>query len=74
MKVIDRRLRRLEEQIVPRERGPFPLVLELRARQRRRAELEGLPYIEDDEPHLDTRGMTIAQVLRLRYRRPESIE
>lgn len=68
MKVIERRLRRLEEHFVPLEREPCPLVLELRARQRRRAELEGLPYEEDDEPQDDVRYFTIADVLRSRYR------
>jgi hypothetical protein len=72
MKAIDKRLRLLEDQFVPRERGPFPLVLELRARQRRRAELEGLPYEEDDEPRDDVTYFTIADVLRSRYRRPEA--
>ena len=68
MKTIDRRLRRLEERFVPREEGESPLIALLRTREKRCAELEGRPYIDDDGPREDTRGMTIAEVLRLQYR------
>jgi hypothetical protein len=71
MRVIERRLRALEERFVPRQRTESPLVAILRERQKRRAEEEGREWVEPDEPHVDTRGMTLAQVLRLRYKRGE---
>jgi hypothetical protein len=53
---------------VPREREPCPLVALLKERQRRLAELEGRPYVEEDEPQDDVRYFTIADVLLSRDR------
>ena len=72
MRVAERRLRALEARFVPRRRTESPLVAILRERQKRRAEAEGRQWVEPDEPREDTRGMTLAQVLRLRFHRPRT--
>jgi hypothetical protein len=72
MKVIERRLRTLEERFVPRQRTESSLVVILRERQKLRAEAEGRQWVEPDKPRVDTRGMTLMQILRLRYKNREA--
>jgi len=73
MKAITRRIRRLEDRFVPRDAEGSPLADLLRAREKCWAEMEGRPYVEEDEPREDTRGMTLAEVLRYDYQcRPEA--
>jgi hypothetical protein len=64
MKVIHKRLGRLEDKLIPRPEVESPLVALLRARQRRWAEAEGRPYVE--EPHDDLRGLSLVQIIRRR--------
>jgi hypothetical protein len=72
VRVIERRLRTLEERFVPRQRTESPPTAILRERRRRRAEAEGRVYVEPDKPRVDTRGMTLTQILRLRYKDREA--
>ena len=64
MKVIHKRLGRLEDKLIPRPEVESPLVALLLERRRRRAEAEGRPYVE--EPDEDLRGLTLAQIIHRR--------
>lgn len=63
-KAIHKRLGRLEDRLIPRPEVESPLVALLRARQKRRAEAEGRPYVE--EPDEDVRGLSLAQIIQRR--------
>jgi hypothetical protein len=73
MKAIDRRLRRLEERLVPQENEEVGrLVTLLRERRRRRLEASGEPFevrpcgrFTDDQD----RPLSVAEVLRMGRRR-----
>jgi hypothetical protein len=68
MKAISRRLRRLEERLVPKDGLP-DLAAILRERfRRRRMEQSGEPYVEAT-PDLTERGLNLAQILRMRRER-----
>jgi hypothetical protein len=72
MKTIIRRLQQLEDKVVRHEIGGPSCVDILRERQRRRAEADGVPYVEpvrDPIPHVNGRCPTWAEVLR--YRRSQ---
>ena len=73
MKAIDRRLRRLENRhFPPVDEEALRIASEIRERRGRHLEAEGWPFIEDDRPQEDLRGMTIAGALRnLRFGRRE---
>jgi hypothetical protein len=65
MNTLSRRLRRLEQQVVPPEDEELmKVVAGIRKRRRRRLEAEGLPLEEDNRPPRDLRGLTIAEVIR----------
>jgi hypothetical protein len=72
MKVIERRLRTLEERFGPRQRTESPLLAIVLERRRGRAQAEGWQYVEPEKSQADTRGMTLTQILRLRYKRPRT--
>jgi hypothetical protein len=55
MKVIQKRLSRLENKLIPRATTEWPLVALLRERERRNAEAEGRTY--EEEPWEDLRGL-----------------
>ena len=64
MKTIERRLRRLEDRFVPKDDPEERRLVELlQERIRRRYEAEGKTY--EPPPPMDTRGLSIAEILRL---------
>jgi hypothetical protein len=66
MKVIGRRLRRLEERFVPKKDHLPDLAAILRERYRRRMEHSVQPYVEEPPDLTDYRGLSIAEILRSR--------
>jgi hypothetical protein len=62
MKVIQKRLSRLENKLIPRATTEWPLVALLRERERRNAEAEGRTY--EEEPWEDLRGLSLIQALQ----------
>ena len=63
MKAIARRIRRLEDRFVPKDDPAERRLVELlRERRRRRYEAEGKTYVPP--PPMDTRGLSIAEILR----------
>jgi hypothetical protein len=63
MRVIERRLRRLEDRLAPRPDPELERIVEqMRERRRRFLEAEGLPY-EEPEPTNFPPGLSVAQAL-----------
>ena len=72
MKMIFRRLQKLEEKVANHELGGPNCVDILRERRRRRAEADGLPYeepVRDPIPYVNGRCPTWVEVMR--YRRSQ---
>ena len=75
MRVLERRLRRLEEGLLPpaeteESRRLHEIVMDI---QRRRAARLGLPEPEDDPEPANLRGMSLGEIIRAsRERRPQA--
>jgi hypothetical protein len=64
MKVMHKRLGRLEDRLIPRPSAESPLVALILERRRRRAEAEGRPYVEEFREDLS--GPSLAQIIQRR--------
>jgi hypothetical protein len=68
MRVIERRLRRLEDRLAPRPDPELERIVEqVRERRRRRLEAEGLPY-EEPEPTNFPPGLSLPETLAFAVR------
>ena len=68
MRSISKRLRRLEERLVPRKDGLPDLAAILRERFRRPIEQSGQPHVQAP-PGFTERGLNLAKILRMRHER-----